>query len=335
MEVLVASHPSALAHDTGPGHPEAPQRVQSVLRGILSSGVRARDLDSPPLSRTDLERIHSGAYIDMIQDLCELGGGALDMDTVVSHASWEAALTAAGGVSALMKQLESETDMFGFALTRPPGHHAGRDRARGFCIFNNVALAASVRRARGERVAILDWDVHHGDGTQEILAADEGSLYVSLHQEHHYPLTGLVSDIDAAPGATVVNVPLPAGTAGDVYRRAWAEIVLPVLAEFAPDWVLVSSGYDAHRADPLADMALEADDYGWMAAELAGVFPASRTVVALEGGYDAAALEDSARATVQGLARVGTGWADPPLSPPGSSRALADAWAAARRHWSI
>ena len=280
--------------------------------------------------------MHEASYIEMIEAYCSVGGGALDMDTIASKATWEASLTAAGGVRALTDQLERRTDATGFAVSRPPGHHALAERAMGFCIFNNVAVAAALLRSRGEKVAILDWDVHHGNGTQEMLGDDSGTLYVSLHQDNFYPFSGFVGDVDLgeAKGSTV-NLPLPAGTGGDIYRRAWMELVLPVMTQFAPDWVLVSCGYDAHASDPLADMYLTAGDYGWMSARLAEAHPAHRIVVTLEGGYDLGALETSATATVLGL----TGNAedeDPGAgSPPEAVEALDTALAAASNHWSI
>ena len=335
MEVLVASHPSSLLHDTGAGHPESSERVRAIRRGIAASGVDVVEIEAPEIRRSELELVHASSYIEMVEAFCSMGGGALDMDTVLSEDTWRAALTAAGSVRVLVDELGSARDAFGFAVTRPPGHHAHADRAMGFCIFNNVAVVAAIRRSLGERVAILDWDVHHGNGTQSMVADDEGVLYVSIHQDHHYPFEGLTTDIDTAAEGTVVNIPLPAGTTGQVYRRAWSEIVTPVVAEFAPDWLFISAGYDAHVDDPLASMGLIADDYGWLASEIASVHPASRIVVAMEGGYDLDALERSAAATVVGLAGAGSSWESPPQSPPGADIALAYAAEAVRHHWSI
>lgn len=203
----------------------------------------------------------------------------------------------------------------------------------GFCLFNNVAVSAAYLRSRGERVAILDWDVHHGNGTQDMLATDDGSLYVSVHQDDFYPFAGYTADIENTDG-TVVNIPLPAGTAGDVYRRAWAEIVIPIVSQFEPDWVLISAGFDAHANDQLAEFRLTSGDFGWMAAALSEIHPAHRIVVALEGGYDLDALRESARATILGLS------GDPVepgalVSPPRSAQALAEAASIIGRHWSL
>lgn len=316
-------------------HPERPERVGAVLRGIDDSGLEVERLTAPEALRAELALAHDAEYIAMVETFCRLGGGSLDMDTVASEGSWQAALTAAGGVVALTRELDPDGDAFGFAVARPPGHHAMRDRAMGFCLFNNVAVAAMLLRSEGKRVAILDWDVHHGNGTQALVLDDPGVLYVSLHQRGFYPFDGHIEDIDKGEAkGTTINMPFPAGTGGDLYRRAWDEIVMPVVGEFAPDWVLVSSGYDGHVSDPLADMRLVSEDFGWMAASLSAVHPPGRTVVALEGGYDLDALRRSTTATLLGLA------GDPPtglpLTSPLESLGALDAIATEiADHWSI
>ena len=336
MEVVLATHGSALLHDTGPNHPERPQRVEAVLAGIRQSGLVLHELEAPRIERSELALVHDPSYIEMIRVFCEMGGGALDMDTFATPDTWDAALTAAGGVRALVEELESRSGATGFAVARPPGHHALRDRAMGFCLFNNVAVTAAYLRSRGEKVAILDWDVHHGNGTQEMLADDIGTLYVSVHQSHFYPYAGYVEDIEVGEAkGTVVNVPLPAGTAGDVYRRAWAEIVLPVMTQFEPSWVLVSAGFDGHVFDQLAELRLQAGDYWWMAAELARVHPAERTIFALEGGYDLEALRESAAATVLGAAGLPGPTVEEMHSPDRATMSLIDAMDAAARHWRL
>ena len=335
MQVVVASHPSALLHDTGRRHPERPARIEAVRAGIDESGLEIVEIESPEIERSELALVHDPSYIEMIQGFCASGGGALDMDTFVSPESWEAALTAAGGVRALVEELETLHDATGFALARPPGHHALADKAMGFCLFNNVAVTAAYLRSKGERVAILDWDVHHGNGTQAMLGDDPGTLYVSVHQDHFYPFEGTVHDIDEGEAkGTVVNIPLPAATAGDVYRQAWSDLVVPVVSQFEPSWVFVSAGFDAHANDHLAHLRLESSDYGWMAAKLREAHPANRVVVVLEGGYDLDALRQSARATVLGL----SGESASPgsrVSPPQSATAVESAASAIARHWSI
>jgi acetoin utilization deacetylase AcuC-like enzyme len=335
MRVLVAAHQSALDHDTGARHPERPERVTSTLRGIGGSGLEVTELEAPLIDRSELIAVHDPAYVDAIEAFCLSGGGALDMDTYVTEASWEAALRSAGAVRALVEELETAPDATGFAITRPPGHHAGPARAMGFCIFNNVAVGVAGLRRRGKRVAVLDWDVHHGNGTQALVGEDPGVLYVSIHQYPFYPHEGHVLDIDETAEGTTVNIPLPAGTAGDLVRRAWAELAMPVVAQFQPDWVLLSAGYDAHVDDPLADLALTAGDFGWMAARLAENHPANRVVAALEGGYDLASLERSAAATVRGLAGIEPDQAETLVSPPSSQSALDAAAAAIARHWKV
>jgi acetoin utilization deacetylase AcuC-like enzyme len=334
MEVVVALSPHSLRHDTGHHHPERPERLGAVYRGITESGLDFVEVDPPAIQRSDLALVHDPGYIEAIEGFCLAGGGALDMDTIVSPESWEAALTAAGGVKALVEILRGKGEATGFALCRPPGHHALRSRAMGFCLFNNVAVVAAWLRADGERVAILDWDVHHGNGTQAMVASDPGVLYVSVHQDRFYPFEGHPDDIEAGAKGTTVNVALPAGTGGDVYRLAWESLVLPVLDQFGPDWVLVSAGFDAHTEDPLADLDLLDADYGWMASRLAQAHPPNRTVFALEGGYDLDGLRHSARSTVLGMSGVEE-FGPPLTSPPFASTALDEAAAAVSRHWKV
>lgn len=336
MDVLVASHPAALKHDTGPRHPERAARVGAVLGGVRSSGLNVSGITSPPIARSELALIHDPSYIAMIETFCQLGGGALDIDTFACQESWEAALTAAGGVRALVDELETAGDMTGFAVSRPPGHHAMRDRAMGFCLFNNVAVTAAYLRSRGERVAILDWDVHHGNGTQSSFTDDPGTLYVSLHQDHFYPYSGRVEDLEAGEAkGTTVNIPLMAGTAGDVYRRAWGELVIPIVSQFEPSWVLVSAGYDAHTDDYMAELDLVAGDYGWLASKIGEIHPHNRTVFALEGGYDLAGLERSTAATLRGLSGVVEEPTRHLVSPPSAGSAVDTAATAIAEHWKL
>jgi acetoin utilization deacetylase AcuC-like enzyme len=330
--VAVSAH--AVQHDTGHNHPERPERLGAVYLGITESGLDVVEIESPAIGRSDLALVHDPDYIEAIEGFCLAGGGALDMDTFVSPESWEAALTSAGGVKAMIESLRDRDDATGFALCRPPGHHALRARAMGFCIFNNVAVVAASLRAEGERVAILDWDVHHGNGTQVLVADDPQILYVSIHQDRFYPFEGHPDDIENGAKGTTVNIPLPAGTGGDVYRIAWERLVIPVVEQFDPDWVLVSAGYDAHTEDPLADLDLLDADYGWMASRLARAHPANRTVFALEGGYDLDGLRHSARSTVLGISGVEE--FGPSLSsPPFSAGALEEAAMAISRHWKV
>ena len=316
-------------------HPERPERVSAVLRGISDSELPIVEIEAPEILRSDLALVHDPEYIEMIHSFCSLGGGALDMDTIASTATWTAALTAAGGVKATVEALEGRENATGFVAVRPPGHHAMRDRAMGFCFFNNVAVTAALLRSQGSRVAVLDWDVHHGNGTQAMLGDDPGVLYASVHQGLFYPFEGETSDIDSEQAkGTTINIPLPAGTGGDVIRRAWGEIIIPVVSAFQPDWVLVSAGYDGHAVDPLAEFRMMPWDYGWMARTLAQVHPSSRIVSVLEGGYDLDGLRLSARETVLGFAGI-----EPDGeylgSPPESNVAFENARAAVAAHWPL
>jgi acetoin utilization deacetylase AcuC-like enzyme len=334
MEVVVASHPSSLEHNTTAYHPERPARVGAVAIGVVDSGLDVVDIESPEIRRSELALVHDPSYIEMIETFCRMGGGLLDRDTFASEESWVAALTAAGGVSAAIEELENRTDTTAFVIARPPGHHALRSRAMGFCLFNNVAVGSALLRSQGNRVAILDWDVHHGNGTQAMVMEDPGILYVSIHQDAFYPYQGDVSDIEREAKGTTVNIPLPAWTAGDLYRRAWGEIVIPVVRAFEPDWVLVSAGFDAHVDDQMAELRLVAADYGWMASQLASIHPAHRTVFALEGGYDLEALRDSTADTLRGVS--GQDLFDEGLvSPLEAPQVLDPVFEAVSRHWSI
>lgn len=305
------------------------------MAGVDETGLRVDKIGSPRIERAELALVHDPSYIEMIKVFCEMGGGALDMDTVASKGSWEAALRSAGGVRALVEELESRPGTTGFAVSRPPGHHAMYDRAMGFCLFNNVAVTASWLRSRGSRVAILDWDVHHGNGTQAMLEDDPGVLYVSIHQSHFYPFAGDAYDVETSAKGTVVNIPLPAGTGGDVYRDAWANLVMPIVTSFEPDWVLLSSGFDAHVNDSMADFRLVSEDYGWMAGLLAETHPADRTVVALEGGYDLEGLRGATTATLLGLCGRWNVEPDSVESLPASRRALDEVSSIIAKVWNV
>jgi acetoin utilization deacetylase AcuC-like enzyme len=323
VEVLYVTDGAFHRHDTGSLHPERPARLRAVEAGIEQAGLPLVRLKPEPATSEMLHLVHSPAYVDAIERFCQSGGGHLDADTIVGPESWEAAVLAAGAGPTAIEAMRKNSEAFAFLAVRPPGHHALYDRAMGFCLFNNVAVATAMLRAAGERVAILDWDVHHGNGTQESFSADPGVLYVSLHQFPYYPYQGDYDEIGDGPGrGTVVNVPLPAGTAGDGYRYAWEKVITPVLEQYGADWLLISSGYDAHAEDPLAELRLEADDYGWMAAQAAKLMPASRTVVFLEGGYHLPALTASTTATLQGLAGARPEITDSYVSPQGAFDAV-------------
>ncbi len=302
--LLVATDAHFEAHDAGRSHPERPARVRAVLDGL--------DIGAPPEARRRLEprratpeelgRVHTAAYLDRLERFCAAGGGHLDADTGASTASWEAALLAAGSGLEAVDALGRGDGDFAFCAVRPPGHHAVADGAMGFCLINNVAVTAAALRDRGERVLIVDWDAHHGNGTQDIFYEDPAVMYVSMHEWPLYPGTGRLHDAGAGAGVgTTVNFPLPAGATGDVYLDAVDSVVAPLAAAFAPTWVLVSAGYDAHREDPLTGLGLAAGDYADLTARIMALAAPGRLVVFLEGGYDLAALRDSTAATVSTL----------------------------------
>ncbi len=298
---LVYTHDACLLHDAGHGHPERPARIEAAMRGTQRWGGPIEVRSAPLALESDLMRVHDKEYIDTIAQICADGGAVLDPDTAVVEESWEASLRAAGAGIAAADAISAGEARNAFLAVRPPGHHAHRNRALGFCIFNNVAVLAEKLVAEGKRVAIVDWDVHHGDGTQDTFNRRSDVLYVSMHQFPFYPGSGWMEEIGTGTGTGhTVNIAVPPGTRGDAYEAAFTRIVLPVLEEFDPHWILVSAGYDSHRADPLAEVMLEADDYGRMSAHLSRFdLP---VVVVLEGGYHLEAIEASVAATLAGLA---------------------------------
>ena len=302
--LLVATDAHFEAHDAGDGHPERPARVRAVLDGLAAGAPpeARRTLAPRRAGRAELERVHTAAYLDRLERFCADGGGRLDADTGASVQSWEAALLAAGSGLEAVDALERGDGDFAFCAVRPPGHHAVAGHAMGFCLLNNVAVTAAALRDRGERVLVVDWDAHHGNGTQDIFYADGAVMYVSMHEWPLYPGTGRLTEAGSGPGTgTTVNFPLPAGATGDVYLDAIDTVVAPLAEAFAPTWVLVSAGYDAHRSDPLTGLGLSAGDYVDLTARVMQLAPARRLVVFLEGGYDLEALRDSTAATVSTL----------------------------------
>ncbi|MEO6572043.1 MAG: histone deacetylase, partial [Ilumatobacteraceae bacterium] len=285
-------------------HPENRSRLDAALAGIHEAGLDdATEWRIPDqASEDDLALVHDRVYIEAVQDFCANGGGHLDPDTIASPGSWATARRSAGAVLGAIDALRAGECDVAFAGGRPPGHHAVRDRAMGFCLFNNAAVGAARLAAAGERVAIVDWDVHHGNGTQDIFYDDPNVLYVSTHESPLYPGTGLLRETGNGDGeGTNLNLPFPAGAAGDTYRAAFDEVVVPVVERFAPDWLIISAGFDGHRDDPLAGLRLTADDYADMARRLQSLVPARRLLVVLEGGYDLGALTHSTGATLSAL----------------------------------
>jgi len=331
--VLILAGPVGDDRHAVEGHPERPARISAAMEGVadLHLGADLVVLEPAAADREHLLRVHSAEYLEDLESFCRRGGGALDPDTYAGPDSWDAALRAAGAGLAAVDSLREAGDDVGFVAARPPGHHAERSRGMGFCLLNNVAVAAGALRAAGEKVAIVDWDVHHGNGTQEIFWDDPGVLYVSVHQWPLYPGTGRPDDV-GGPGALggTVNVPVPPGATGDVIRTALDEVAAPDIERFAPDWLLVSCGFDAHRADPLAELALSSADFGALASTVAELSPPGRLVLFLEGGYDLEAVRRSTAAALGSLLGAGSGPETPTSGGPGADAVRAAAMARRR-----
>jgi acetoin utilization deacetylase AcuC-like enzyme len=302
--LIVAGPAGACAHDGGRLHPEQQGRIFSVMDGVRDLNLDGIEFVATPKAEfEDLTRVHSAKYLAELEAFCNQGGGDLDGDTYAKSDSFTAARRGAGAGLEAIEALERQGDGVAFIPVRPPGHHADRDRAMGFCLLNNVAVAAASLTAKGHRVLIVDWDVHHGNGTPAIFWNDPNVLYVSTHQWPLFPGTGRAEEVGGpdALGLTV-NIPLPAAATGDAVRCALDEVAQPVIDRFAPDWVLVSCGFDAHRADPLGELALSSGDFAQLAMEVRRYAPRpGRLALFLEGGYQASALRTSTAATLGAL----------------------------------
>ena len=310
----VYSDPASERHVNDLAGVESPKRFPAALAGVERAhqgGVAVEWCPCSPAQEEALAAVHDPAYLDHLREMSAAGGGYLSLDTAVGAGSWESASLASGAAcSALESALAGET---AFAIARPPGHHAGRDYGMGFCLTNHAAVAAGHALSRGlERVAILDWDVHHGNGTQDIFYGDGRVLYLSVHQSPFYPGTGRAGEVGEGEGlGFTVNVPLPAGTREDVYAAAFTEVFLPVLREFGPEMILVSAGFDAHAGDLLGGMALRSDSFKRLAAlisDLSREVGAAPPAFVLEGGYNLDALTACVAATIQGIGEEVPDW---------------------------
>jgi acetoin utilization deacetylase AcuC-like enzyme len=330
------SHPSSLEHDTG-AHPERAARITAIETELARHDWLGMErLEAPAVDAGTLTAVHPSRHVRAIDELCAAGGGSIDADTIVSERSYEAALHAAGGAVRLVDLLLEGEAATGFCALRPPGHHAEPMRAMGFCLFDNVAVAA--RRALDahevERVLILDWDVHHGNGTNAAFHATPEVLFVSLHQSPLYPGTGPASDAGSGEGlGYTVNVPVAAGAGDALYLSLVEHVVVPLARAYAPRLVLISAGFDAHRDDPLAELELTEDGFAALAGavrRLAAELEAPVGAV-LEGGYDLRALAASTAATLRALTAPSPPPAvDVPVAPEARTAAarLAERWPA-------
>jgi acetoin utilization deacetylase AcuC-like enzyme len=310
MTTLLVTHPACLGHEPGPHHPERPERLAAILAALQDKEfANLARAEAPLATNEQLTRVHPATYVQaMLGARPEPGEYAMiDGDTILSHGSIDAALRAAGAVVAGVDAVMGGEADTAFAAVRPPGHHATPDIPGGFCLFNNVAIGARHAQAKHRvgKVAILDFDVHHGQGTQAVVEPDPSLFYGSTHQYPLYPGTGQSNErgIDR----NVANVPLRPNSGSAQFRHAWGEIILPQLDRFAPELVIVSAGFDAHKADPLAQLSLETADFAWISEELLAIadrHAQGRLVSALEGGYDLDALADATAAHVRVLMRA-------------------------------
>jgi acetoin utilization deacetylase AcuC-like enzyme len=309
MTTLLLTHEAFLEHCTPEGHPERPDRLRAIQSALADSRFRSLIRREAPRAAGDIPTLaHPARYVDAIIEMSPAEGLVpLDPDTVMSPGSLEAALRAVGGAVAAVDAVLDGEATNAFVACRPPGHHAESQRAMGFCLFNTAAVAARhARKAHGlDRVAIIDWDVHHGNGTQEIFWADASTLYASTHQMPLYPGTGAADE--TGEHGTVVNVPLKAQDGGEAFRQAFERIVLPRTEAHRPDLIIISAGFDAHRLDPLGGLRLTEADFAWATErlmEIAGRTAAGRIVSVLEGGYDLEGLSSSVAAHVEALMRA-------------------------------
>ncbi len=339
LPALYFSHPACLAHDPRPwmpGHPDAPERLSAIeLELARRDWLGWERRPAPPASEEELALIHDPGYIEALRDFCARGGGGLDADTFADELSYRAALHAAGGACAMTRALARGEAAVGFCAVRPPGHHAERGRAMGFCLFNGVAVAAelAIRELGLQRVLIVDWDVHHGNGTAEAFRQRREVLYTSIHQHGLFPGTGPLEDVGSGAGkGFTINLPVPAGAGEDEWLSLLEQVLLPAARAFAPQLVLISAGFDAHRADPLAGCRLDAGSFAEMARHVRAEAERLGAPIGavLEGGYEPRALAESVRQTMAALGGDGQ-----PASRAPEPRLTEPARARIGRYWPV
>ena len=304
-------HPQYLKHETGFGHPERPDRLRAIEKAIDLSGLREKLIEVParPASFAEIERVHDKSYVEQVAHTAESSGLYLDPDTFASPGSFDAALLAAGGLLEAVDRVADGEVQQAFAIVRPPGHHAEASHAMGFCLFNNVGVAAEhlIQKHGYKRIAVMDYDVHHGNATQHMFYNRSDVFYLSTHRYPFYPGTGAANETGKGAGlGYTLNCPMSAGCGDEEYRKVFLEKILPALRDYRPNFLLISAGFDAHFRDPLGGMKVSDEGFVWMSGELEKIaqeFCGGKTVYTLEGGYDLEGLSSSVRKVLEMLVK--------------------------------
>ena len=305
MSVLFLTNDQCFDHQPGRQHPERPERLSAVQEGAALSelGSSLVQIEAELVERNEILTVHDSHFVEALEKVDSQGGGRIDPDTKMSEHSWRAAQISAGAGIQAVRELSKGSHDAAFCAVRPPGHHATSNQSMGFCFLNNAAIAAQYLVNSGQRVLIVDYDAHHGNGTQDIFYQNPDVFFVSFHQWPLYPGTGRMEEVGDGPGiGTTMNLPFPTRTTGDHYRKAWDEIIHPKVAAFNPSWLIISAGFDSHRNDPVASLGLTSGDYADLTSEIIKVVPSGRRLVFLEGGYDLEALRLSTAAVLRTLA---------------------------------